>query len=758
MNSNQASISRLIGGQITSQSFRIITQYGDLLVTRQGLQSSHSQTANLDLSHSSRPVIMTFHDLGLNSELQFAKFCECDEVKLMLRTFTMIHINFPGQEFANPSSSSSSSSSSQASNNEMTTKTSEDSEFISEEASCSTQRAKQEQTVDNTLPDDYKYPSVDQLVECIVDVCSQLRIRSFIALAVGAGAYIACSLALVRPNLVDGLFLINPVVTRCSLTEWFHFKVSALSGHHGHHEKRHPSPCARHMPEGSEPSRHQSPPSERHSFRKLLGNSHFHFPHLHLSSQEQSSQQLATSNLDAKASDFSDQSTLPKVSSSSAGPSNLSRLRWLILSKNFRQHQLQQRQRQRKLQHSKKTQRQNPTSDGETNSDTLTMSGTSISVSSAEDRAGKQSISSEASSCGSNESLEGAINELRHRSESGNTSEKTPVEYLMYHHFGSTTGLQRFRRQSESSSSVGVQGSLASQAAASAERDETGSLGSGNSNHSSPGLQAQLREDQLDGISAGDDSDSRESSNRQRHQQLSLDTHSRRRVASMNLSADYLASLPGDRQRAIYIQSVYRHYFSRINPHNLWLFASSFIKRKTLNLRKDCGAAAHAAAAAAALGTSISLMRIVSDSEPPSKALHGPNESSSSSGGPPESANDREIRQSGNEPVPEGFSFDQRAQVAGTKVKRTFNCQTLIMCSSVQIHCDRSFKLMALLNPLQTTWIKTEHLLVLEEKPEKVCQALRLFLQGIGYSMSTYERRLKMSATLGGSGDSQSST
>lgn len=247
----------------------------------------------------------------------------------------------------------------------------------------------------------------------------------------------------------------------------------------------------------------------------------------------------------------------------------------------------------------------------------------------------------------------------------------------------------------------------------------------------------------------------------------------------MNLSANFLASIQSDRQRTTYMQSVYRHYFSLLNPHNLWLFSQSFVKRKTLNLRKDCGAAAHAAAAAAALGTSISFMRIVGDSgeglaacRPAHSSHEQPGDADNSLG-----SDSNRLQSSGgggtewsamgagpgtgtsrcnNEP-PRPQEAKQKALVAGTKVKRTFACQTLIMCSNVQMHCDRSFKLMSLLNPLQATWIKTDHLLVLEERPDKVCQTLRLFLQGIGYSMSTYERRLKMSATLGGSGDSQSS-
>lgn len=139
-NSSPTSSSRLIPS-ITSQTFRVVTQYGDLLVVRQGAPppnhgshaprhrhrqhsvgsglpgggyshesssesplarqsaetSAHgqgqpsagtqaqyqSQQQQYDSYLTSRPYILTFHDLGLNHELQFAKFCETDEGKFI---------------------------------------------------------------------------------------------------------------------------------------------------------------------------------------------------------------------------------------------------------------------------------------------------------------------------------------------------------------------------------------------------------------------------------------------------------------------------------------------------------------------------------------------------------------------------------------------------------------------------------------------------------------------------------------------------
>lgn len=384
---------------------------------------------------------------------------------------------------------------------------------------------------------------------------------------------------------------------------------------------------------------------------------------------------------------------------------------------------------------------------------------------------------------------------------SGN--KRPPFEYLMYHHFG-TTSLQRFRRLSDVPAPNAIVGAQSS-STASGDSDLAAKVQElrkelaqhRNSCDSSTSGQSARSHNRASSEVGGARPQAASQDSLSRRARSSSASHRLQRSNSVCLSASYLASISSDRQRATYMQMVYRQYFSQLNSHNLWMFAQSFVKRRTLNLRKDCGAAAHAAAAAAALGTSI-CAAFVGVGPPSQCALGVPSPSpdlgtsvgaatahhqqaleQQSSSRSSRSSTSQQLQapatkttpkhdssgehratqqhtkcHSGRHPTTKTASTRsaskeqprQQALVAGTKVKRTFTCQTLIMCSSVHIHRERAVKLMSLLNPLQATWIKTDQLLVLEEKPEKVCQALRLFLQGIGYSMSTYERRLRLSS------------
>lgn len=704
--------------QVGSQAFKIITQYGDMLVVRQGIQHQPQQEAAQQPAgqaqqqqqqqppHSSRPVIMTFHDLGLNSELQFARFCECDEVKLMLQTFTMIHVNFIGQEFSQTGAGSG-----------------------QQQASC------------ENLPADFKYPNIDQMAESIVDICTQLRVRSFIALAVGAGAHIVATLALIRPDLVDGLFLINPVIASCSITEWLYFKMSAIASNHhiqaGHLDNHHCDPEAAHESPKRAPA--------GGGLRRLLNKAHLHLPsqyHQHHHHQQHYSESAAQEQGDSSNSTPEHSSQSDQSGPGEAKQAQSSRLRKLILSRNFRMASPHQPNK-------------GPASD---QSGLSRTSSTSSTYSDAQQP--KQGSADEGSGDEANKSHPHKV-------------KRPPLEYLMYHHFGPAS-FQRYRRSSDtplalktadsadSHTSQQLSGSPSISQTKQANRaDDTDSLGSGKGDRSSWSNRKSGHRPPERTCSRSSDS--------------LVSAASRNRSGSMSLSQSQLAAFgANDRQRQAYMQSVYKHYFCQVNGHNLWLFAHSFAKRKSLNLRKDCGAAAHAAAAAAALGTSIctAFVGLAPAPAPANQANLSAEATIKSTGdktipaatigsenSQPQAAPVKKAlfkRQESRDTLNSEAGGHQQAVVAGTKVKRTFTCQTLIMCSSVQMHCERAFKLMSLLNPLQATWIKTDQLLVLDEKPEKVCQALRLFLQGIGYSMSTYERRLRLSSATGSASSADS--
>lgn len=74
--------------------------------------------------------------------------------------------------------------------------------------------------------------------------------------------------------------------------------------------------------------------------------------------------------------------------------------------------------------------------------------------------------------------------------------------------------------------------------------------------------------------------------------------------------------------------------------------------------------------------------------------------------------------------------------------ERNFQCTSLILVGALSPHIDDSVNMNGRLNPDHATWMKLSDCgMVLEEQPGKVCEAFRLFLQGLGYALSAYERR-----------------
>lgn len=74
--------------------------------------------------------------------------------------------------------------------------------------------------------------------------------------------------------------------------------------------------------------------------------------------------------------------------------------------------------------------------------------------------------------------------------------------------------------------------------------------------------------------------------------------------------------------------------------------------------------------------------------------------------------------------------------------KRNFTCPVLLLCGAFSPHVEESIQMNARLNPANSTWMKLQDCgMVLEEQPGKVAEALKLFIQGLGYSLTAYERR-----------------
>lgn len=146
---------------------RIDAGFGPILVARQGKFRTNSCQC----------CIVTFHDLGLNYLSNFQAFLNYHLMKPVIERMPVVHVNAPGQE--------------------------DDAE---------------------ELPPDYVYPTMDQLADSVRTVCNYYNIKQAICFGVGLGANVMARVAQKNPDLVDGVFLINPVPTPAGWMEWAYQK------------------------------------------------------------------------------------------------------------------------------------------------------------------------------------------------------------------------------------------------------------------------------------------------------------------------------------------------------------------------------------------------------------------------------------------------------------------------------------------------------------------------------------------------------
>uniref|UniRef100_A0A3P8WWF4 NDRG family member 2 n=1 Tax=Cynoglossus semilaevis TaxID=244447 RepID=A0A3P8WWF4_CYNSE len=161
----------LLTGQADStKEHSVETPHGVLHVTLHGSRTSR------------RPAVLTFHDVGLDSKSCFSPLFRFEEMQEIVKHFTLIHVDAPGQE---------------------------------EGAAA--------------FPTGYQYPSMDTIAEMIPAVLQFFNFKTVIGIGVGAGAYILSKFTLANPDSVEGLVLVNIDTNARGWIDWATQKLSSVT-------------------------------------------------------------------------------------------------------------------------------------------------------------------------------------------------------------------------------------------------------------------------------------------------------------------------------------------------------------------------------------------------------------------------------------------------------------------------------------------------------------------------------------------------
>ncbi|KAF1387337.1 hypothetical protein PFLUV_G00104380 [Perca fluviatilis] len=129
-----------------------------------------------------KPAILTYHDVGLNHKLCFNSFFSNEDMQEITKHFVVCHVDAPGQQIGA-----------------------------------------------SQLPQGYQYPTMDQLAAMLPTVVQHFGFKSIVGIGVGAGAYILAKFALIFPDMVEGLVLLNIDPNGKGWIDWAATKLSGLT-------------------------------------------------------------------------------------------------------------------------------------------------------------------------------------------------------------------------------------------------------------------------------------------------------------------------------------------------------------------------------------------------------------------------------------------------------------------------------------------------------------------------------------------------
>ncbi|XP_069735258.1 protein NDRG2 [Phaenicophaeus curvirostris] len=129
-----------------------------------------------------RPAILTFPDVGHDHASCFGPLFAHPEMADIARNFLLLHLDPPGMEDGAP-----------------------------------------------PYPPGYQYPSLEQLAELVPCVLEHLSITSIIGMGVGVGAFVLAKFALLHPEAVEGLVLVNLDAKARGWMDWAASKISSIT-------------------------------------------------------------------------------------------------------------------------------------------------------------------------------------------------------------------------------------------------------------------------------------------------------------------------------------------------------------------------------------------------------------------------------------------------------------------------------------------------------------------------------------------------